>query len=75
MTHTSAEHLPQTRSLPARWRARPGVGVMTIAAVAKLDHAMAAYTLANKFTGPELGTTWSYPEKRSSFVGSFHYND
>ena len=34
MTHTSAEHLPQTRSLPARWRARPGVGVMTIAAVA-----------------------------------------
>jgi len=41
----------------------------------KLDHSMAAYTLANKFTGPELGTTWSYPEKRSSFVGSFHFNE
>jgi hypothetical protein len=41
----------------------------------KLDHSMAAYTLAHKFTGPELGTTWSYPEKRSAFVGSFHYNE
>jgi len=41
----------------------------------KLDHSMAAYALAHKFTGPELGTTWSYPEKRSAFVGSFHYND
>ena len=41
----------------------------------KLDHSMAAYTLAHRFTGNELGTTWSYPEKRSSFVGSFHYND
>ena len=41
----------------------------------KLEHSMAAYTLAHKFTGPELGTTWSYPEKRSSFVGSFRYSE
>ncbi len=41
----------------------------------KLDHAMPAYTLANSFSGKELGTTWSMPEKRSSFVGSFHISE
>jgi hypothetical protein len=41
----------------------------------KLDHAMPAYALAHKFTGHELGTTWSSPEKRSAFVGSFHYDE
>ena len=37
------------------------------------DHAMAAYTTANSYEGKELGETWSYPEKRSAFVATFHY--
>ena len=37
----------------------------------KLDHAMAAYALANQFAGQGLGTTWSSPDKRSSFIGTF----
>lgn len=37
----------------------------------KLDHAMPAYALANQFNGAGLGTTWSSPDKRSSFIGSF----
>jgi hypothetical protein len=37
----------------------------------KLDHAMPAYALANQFEGQGLGTTWSSPDKRSSFVGTF----
>ncbi|MGO4883996.1 MAG: DUF1326 domain-containing protein [Bryobacteraceae bacterium] len=37
----------------------------------KLDHAMPAYALANQFEGQGLGTTWSSPDKRSAFVGSF----
>jgi len=37
----------------------------------KLDHAMAAYAVANRFDGQGLGTTWSSPDKRSSFIGSF----
>jgi len=37
----------------------------------KLDHAMPAYALANQFEGQGLGTTWSSPDKRSSFIGSF----
>jgi hypothetical protein len=41
----------------------------------KLDHAMPAYTLANKFEGEGLGTKWSSPGKRSAFVGSFHFTD
>ena len=39
------------------------------------DHAMAAYTTANSYTGKELGESWSYPEKRSAFVASFHYSN
>lgn len=38
----------------------------------KVDHAMPAYTLANRFDGQGLGTQWSSPGKRSSFVASFH---
>ncbi len=34
-------------------------------------HAMAAFTLANTFTGKGLGTNWSLPEKRSAFVANF----
>lgn len=37
----------------------------------KLDHAMPAYAVANQFEGQGLGTTWSSPDKRSSFIGSF----
>lgn len=37
-----------------------------------VDHAMAAYTMANSFEGKGLGETWSYPEKRSSFVATFN---
>jgi hypothetical protein len=41
----------------------------------KLDHAMPAYAMAHSYNGKELNTTWSSPEKRSAFVGQFHYND
>ena len=37
----------------------------------KLDHAMPAYAVAHQFEGEGLGATWSSPDKRSSFVGSF----
>jgi hypothetical protein len=37
----------------------------------KLDHAMPAYALANQFAGQGLGATWSSPDKRSSFIGTF----
>jgi hypothetical protein len=37
----------------------------------KLEHAMPAYALAHKFAGEGLGATWSSPEKRSAFVGTF----
>jgi hypothetical protein len=43
--------------------------------LSKLDHAMPAYTLANAYRGKDLGTTWSNPEKRSAFVGSFQLHD
>ena len=41
----------------------------------KIDHAMAAYTVAHDFHGNELGTVWSSPDKRSAFVGTFHLDD
>ncbi len=37
----------------------------------KLDHAMPAYAIAHQFEGEGLGTKWSSPDKRSSFVGTF----
>ena len=37
-----------------------------------VDHAMPAYAIANRFDGQGLGTTWSSPDKRSSFVGTFN---
>jgi hypothetical protein len=40
----------------------------------KLDHAMPAYALDHSYKGKALDTTWSSPDKRSAFVGSFHYN-
>jgi len=41
----------------------------------KVDHAMAAYTVAHSFNGAELGSTWSSPNKRSAFVGTFSLVD
>lgn len=41
----------------------------------RLDHAMPAYTLANRYEGKGLNTVWSSPGKRSAFVGSFHLAD
>jgi hypothetical protein len=41
----------------------------------KVDHAMAAYTTANSYDGNALGETWSYPEKRGSFLATFNYQD
>jgi hypothetical protein len=37
----------------------------------KLAHAMPAVAVAHRFEGDGLGTKWSSPDKRSSFVGSF----
>jgi hypothetical protein len=39
----------------------------------KLDHAMPAYAMAHDYKGQGLGATWSSPEKRSAFVGNFHF--
>ncbi len=40
-----------------------------------VEHAMAAYTVEHSFQGQGLGTRWSYPGKRSSYVGMFQYQD
>jgi hypothetical protein len=40
-----------------------------------VDHAMPAFTVADRFDGQGLGETWSAPGKRSAFVGSFHFAD
>jgi hypothetical protein len=37
----------------------------------KLDHAMPVVAVANQFRGEGLGTQWSSPDKRSSFLGTF----
>jgi hypothetical protein len=37
----------------------------------KTDHAMPAVATAHSFQGDGLGTKWSSPDKRSSFIGSF----
>lgn len=41
----------------------------------EVEHAMPAYTSAHSFSGEGLGTVWSYPGKRSAFVGTFRYSD
>lgn len=41
----------------------------------KVDHAMAAYTVANDFSGQGLGTVWNYSGNRGSFLGTFHYDE
>jgi hypothetical protein len=37
----------------------------------QLDHGMAAYTVEQSYQGKGLNTTWSYPGKRSAYVGTF----
>jgi hypothetical protein len=37
----------------------------------QLEHAMAAYTVEQSYQGKGLNTTWSYPGKRSAYVGMF----
>jgi hypothetical protein len=43
----------------------------------KLDHAMPAYAIAHRFDGRKEGltTSWSSPDKRSAFVGTFHLTE
>lgn len=43
--------------------------------LSKLDHAMPAFTMANRYEGTDLATRWSSPDKRSAFVGTFHYSE
>src|SRR5258708_36326282 len=45
------------------------------APLTKVDHAMAAYTVANDYNGKGLGTVWNYTGNRGSFLGTFHYED
>jgi hypothetical protein len=45
------------------------------APLTKLNHAMPAYALAHQYKGDALDTTWSSPEKRSAFVGSFQLSE
>jgi hypothetical protein len=41
----------------------------------KVEHAMAAYTLANDYSGGGLGTSWNYTGNRGSFIGTFQYSE
>jgi len=41
----------------------------------KVDHAMAAYTVANDFNGEGLGSQWNMTGNRGSFLGTFHYQE
>lgn len=43
--------------------------------LARLSHAMPAYTVANSYQGKGLEETWSSPGKRSAFVGSFEASE
>jgi hypothetical protein len=46
--------------------------------LSKTEHAMAAYTIENRFNGSPtegLGSRWSSPDKRSAFVGTFSISE
>ena len=45
------------------------------APLTKLQHAMPAATVDHSFRGQGLDEQWSSPDKRSSFVGTFQYED
>jgi len=40
-----------------------------------VEHAMAAYTVADDYSGSGLGTVWKYSGNRGSFVGTFQINE
>ena len=40
-----------------------------------VEHAMAAYTVANDYSGSGLNTVWKYAGNRGSFVGTFQVNE
>jgi hypothetical protein len=40
----------------------------------RLTHSMPAFTMENSYRGQGLGTTWSSPDKRSAFLGTFAEN-
>jgi hypothetical protein len=40
-----------------------------------VEHAMPAFTVANDYSGKDLGTVWSYSGNRGSFVGTFQVNE
>ena len=42
---------------------------------AKLDHAMPAFASTDSYKGDGLGATWSVPDRRSSFLGTFSVAD
>ncbi len=41
----------------------------------KLEYSVPAVTVAHRFAGQGLGSTWSSPYKRSAFLGTFHFQD
>jgi hypothetical protein len=43
--------------------------------LSEVQHAMPAFTLAHNYKGTGLGTTWSSPEKASSFVANFNLSE
>ncbi len=45
------------------------------APLTKVDHAMPAFALENRYAGADLGTKWNGAEQRSAFVGTFHLNE
>ena len=40
-----------------------------------VEHAMAAYTVSNDYSGQGLGTVWKYTGNRGSFVGTFQITE
>lgn len=40
-----------------------------------VEHAMPAFTVANGYSGHDLGTVWNYSGNRGSFVGTFQVNE
>jgi hypothetical protein len=41
----------------------------------KLDHAMPAFASTDSYQGAGLGETWSIPDRRASFLGTFNLTD
>jgi len=40
-----------------------------------VEHAMPAFTVANDYSGADLGTVWNYSGNRGSFLGTFQVNE